>query len=216
MASLAPLDLEAVTQVRTQLAKAQGLQQAVSQRLGAVQGEIYSLESEEEILTLVCNLFRTMIDTEVTDNAQAVERLLSEGLQSVFDDMDLKVRTEINIQRGKVSVDLVTIQTQSDGTSTEGDCTEGYGGSVSTVESVLLRVIVMLRRGMRPFMLLDESLGAVAEHYVPNVGKFLSLLCARLDMDVLAVTHNATMVESAKTAYRIKNVDGKASFHSIR
>ena len=69
---------------------------------------------------------------------------------------------------------------------------------------------------MRPLLLLDESLGAVADHYVPNVGKFLSVLCDRLEMDILAVTHNATLVEAADKAYRIRKVDGAATFRGVR
>jgi len=108
------------------------------------------------------------------------------------------------------------VQKQADGTMTEGDATDAYGGSVATVESVLLRVIVVLRRGMRPLLLLDESLGAVADHYVPNVGRFLSVLCERMGMDVLAVSHNTTLVEAADKAYRIRKVDGAAIFREVR
>ena len=57
--------------------------------------------------------------------------------------------------------------------------------------------MVLTRRGLRPLLLLDESLGAVAEHYVPRVGKFLSLLATRLNLDILAVSHNPAIVEAA-------------------
>ena len=126
------------------------------------------------------------------------------------------MKAAVDIQRGKVSVDLSTIQKQADGTITEGEVTSSYGGSVATLQSVLLRIIVVLRRGMRPLLLLDESLGAVAEQYVQNVGKFLSVLCERMDIDVLAVTHNPTLVEAADRAYRIRKVDGAATFKEFR
>ena len=114
-----------------------------------------------------------------------------------------------------MSVDLITVQKQGD-IVTEGDPTDLYGGSVATLQSVLLRVIVTLRRGLRPVLLLDETLGAIAEHYVPNVGRFLSLLCDRLGMDILVVTHNPTLVENADKAFRIKKVEGRATFNEIR
>jgi len=205
-----------VTALRTRLSKVEGRRDEVVGRLSATRNEIHDLEKEDEILDLVGSLFRTLIDAEVTDNAKAVERLLTEGLQAVFEDMDLRVRAEINVQRGKVAVDLITMQTQADGTVTEGESTDIYGGSVATLESVLLRVIVILRRGMRPLLLLDESLGAIAEHYVPNVGRFLSLLCRRLSVDVLTVSHNPTLVEAADKAYRIKKTGGKATFREVR
>jgi len=207
---------QAIADLRKRFAQAQGRRDETARRLVGVRKEIKELEAEDELLDLVAGLFRTLIDKEVTDNAQAVERLLTEGLQAVFEDMDLRVKSNIEVQRGKVAVDLITVQKQADGTVTEGDSTDVYGGSVSTVESVLLRIIVTIRRGMKPLLLLDESLGAVADHYVPKVGQFLSLLCERLDMDVLAVTHNPTLVEAADKAYRIRKVDGAATFREVR
>ena len=136
-------------------------------------------------------------------------------LQAIFDDLDLSVRSEIDIQRGKVAVDLITVQKQADGTITEGASTDVYGGSVATVQSVLLRIVVLNRRGLRPLLLLDESLAAVSEHYVPRVGQFLSVLSKRMGLDVLAVSHNPSLVEAANNAYRINKKDGKASFRKI-
>ena len=212
---IAPLPRQALKDLRERLASAQGQRDSVVRRLSGVKAEVRTLEEDEELLDLVANLFRTLIDREVTDNVQAVERLLTEGLQTVFEDIDLQVKASVEVQRGKVSVDLLTVRTQPDGTVTEGGATDAYGGSVATVQSVLLRVIVMLRRGMRPLILLDESLGAVADHYVPNVGRFLSVLCERMGMDVLVVTHNPTLVEAADKAYRIRKVDGAATFREV-
>ena len=205
-----------ISLLRSRLDQAKGHREAVEKRVASLEGEIKELEAEEELLDLVSTLFRSLIDKEVTEGVQAVERLQTEGLQAVFNDMDLTVRADVDIQRGAVSVELVTIQTQPDGTVTEGPSTDAFGGSVATVQSVLMRIIVVLRRDMRPLLLLDESLAAVAEHYVPAVGQFLSKLCGRLDMDVLAVTHNQVLVESANKAYRIQKKGGAATFKELR
>jgi hypothetical protein len=202
--------------LRARLERVKGLRESVSSRFEGAQAEVRSLEDEEELLGLVAGLFRTLIDSEVTENVRAVERLLTEGLQAIFEDIDLQVRAEVDVQRGKVSVDLLTVQKQAGGVITEGSPMDAYGGSVSTVESILLRLIVILRRGFRPLMILDESLGAVAEHYVPAVGRFLSLLCERMQVDILAVTHNPTLVEAADRAYRIQKTDGAATFREFR
>jgi hypothetical protein len=174
------------------------------------------LEGEEDVLDRVADMFRALIDREVIDNANTAQDLLTEGLQAVFDDLDLSVRAEVDIQRGKVAVDLLTVQRQPDGNVTEGSAMDVYGGSVATVESVLLRIVVLTRRGLRPLLLLDESLGAVAEHYVPRVGQFLSLLSERMGLDVLAVSHNPSLVEAASAAYRIHKKGGAATFKKVR
>ena len=197
------------------LDRAEALRDAARSALRTAERRVMELEAEDEVLSRVGDLFRTLIDREVMDNAKTVEALLSEGLQAIFDDLDMSVRAEIDIQRGKVSVDLITVQRHPNGVTTEGSSTDAYGGSVSTVQSVLLRIVVLNRRGLRPLLLLDESLAAVAEHYVPRVGQFLRVLSDRMGLDILAVSHNPVLVEASTTAYRIAKKDGKATFRRI-
>lgn len=202
--------------LRAQVNKAVGYRSAVQARLDEHVAEIEVLEGEEKVADLILALFRTMIDQEVQEGVLAVEKLQSEGLQAVFDDMDLFVRAEVDVKRGQVSVELLTMQEQPDGSLTEGSSLDAFGGSVASVQSVLMRVIVMMRRNMRPLLLLDESLGAVAENYVPAIGAFLAKLAERLDLDILAVTHNPVLVEAANRAYRIQKVGTEATFKEIR
>jgi hypothetical protein len=201
---------------RSDLNRAETLRDSAVKRLKEKEIQVIKLEGEVEILDRVADLFRLMIDREVLDNAKTAQELLTEGLQAVFDDLDLSVRAETELQRGKVSVDLITVQKQPGGVSYEGSSLDAYGGSVATVQSVLLRIVVLTRRGLRPLLLLDESLSAVAEHYVPRVGQFLSVLADRLGIDILVVSHNPVIVEVADVAYRIQNTDGEASFKRIR
>jgi len=207
---------DAVRALRSDLSRVEGRRDAAHTRLQQAEREVARLTGEEQVLDRVADLFRVLIDREVVDNAKSAESLLTEGLKAVFDDMDLSVRSEVDVQRGKVSVDFYTVQTQPNGVKTEAASTDAYGGSVSVVQSVLLRVVVTLRRGMRPLLLLDESLGAVAEQYVPRVGQFLRLLSERVGMDILAVTHNPVLVETAHKAYRIRKDNGEATFTEIR
>lgn len=181
-----------------------------------LQDLVLELTRKEEVLDKVCELFRALIDKEMLGNIQSSQELLTEGLQYIFEDLDISVKARTTIQRGKVSVDFVTQQIHKDGLVTEGNTMDIYGGSVATVQSVLLRVVVVTRRGLRPLLLLDESLSAVAEHYVPRVGIFLRTLADKLGLDILVVTHNPTLIDEANVAYRIKNVNGTATFAKIQ
>lgn len=205
----------AITSLRSRLEQAKGWRDGVRVQLERARQEVLRLESEEELADLAAALIRTLIDTEVTEGVKAVEDLLSEGLKVVFDDQDLSVRADVDVQRGKVSVDLITVQRQPDGTVTEGMSKDAFGGAVTTVQSVLLRIIVTLRRGLRPILFMDETLPAFDSNYVHNMGTFLKVLCQRLDMDVLLVSHNPAMVEAADNAYRIQKVDGAATFKKL-
>jgi DNA repair exonuclease SbcCD ATPase subunit len=202
--------------LRTQASRIVGSRDTLTRRLSETQKEIKRLQNEEELLNLVAHLFREMIDKEIVDGAKAVERLLTEGLRTVFDDQDLQAKAEVKVQRGKVSVNILTQQTHSNGTVTEGTSDLAFGGSVLTAQSILMRIIVMLRRGLRPLLLLDETFPALDPNYAANMASFLTKLCKKLKMDLLLVTHNPVIVDAAEHAYRIKKTNGTAKFEKIR
>ena len=206
----------AVSGLRSKVDRASGLRDAAVQRLAHTLKEVKRLENESELQSLVADLFRTLIDQEITQGVKAVEKLQSEGLQAVFPDQDMSVRADIDIQRGKVSVELVTVQRHPGGMVVEGLSNDAFGGSVSTVQSVLLRLTVILRRGMRPLVVMDETLPAFDGNYVSNMGDFLAALCSRLGFDILLVTHNPALVEAAHRAYRIVKNSDEANFEVMR
>jgi len=204
------------TALRARLEQAKGRRDGLQIRLEEVRAEARHLEVEEELSDLASALLRTLIDSEVTEGVRAVEELLTEGLRVVFDDQDLSVRADVDVSRGKVSVDLITVQKHPDGTVTEGLSRDAYGGAVTTVQSALLRIIVTVRWGLRPVLFLDETLPAFDSNYVHNMGAFLRVLCERLGVDILLVSHNPAMIEAADHAYRIQKANGVATFKKLR
>jgi len=201
--------------LRSQADRAKAFRDAVTGQLTSVNTEIQQLENEEALLVLVSELFRQLIDAEITSGVQAVEKLQTEGLQAVFPDMDLVVTAQIEVLRGKVSVSLLTTQKLDDGTVVEGLSNDAFGGALSTVQSVLMRVIVVLRRRMRPLLVMDESLPAFDSNYVHTMGQFLSQLCSRMGVDILLVTHNPALVEAADRAFKIVRKNGTVAFQRL-
>jgi len=178
--------------------------------------EIRKLESEQEVLDLVATLFRQLIDQEIMSSVAAVEKLQTEGLQSVFTDQKLRVQSQVDILRGKVSVDLKVVQETDNGAIVEGSSKDTFGGSVMTVQSVIMRVIVALKHGLRPFFIMDEALPAFDANYVVNMAHFLKTLCSDLGLDMLLVSHNPLLLENADHAYRIKRVHGASKFVEVK
>jgi ABC-type glutathione transport system ATPase component len=208
-----------VVAVRSRLDRVLGRRDELRARLARSQAEVARLEAEEEVADLASGVIRTLIDNEVSASVKAVEELLTEGLQVVFDDQDLSVRADVDVQRGKVSVDFVTVQKHPNGTVTEGLSRESNGGAVTTVQSILLRIIVAKRRGLRSVIFMDETLPAFDSKYVVNMAAFVKTLCERLGVDILLVCHHQpAMEEAADTAYRIhvNKADGAATFRRVR
>lgn len=210
------MPLPSIDHLRSRADRLVGARDAARQRVASTRQAIQDLENEGELLNLVQGVLRALIDKEVSAGVEVVEKLMTEGLQAVFHDQKLSVQSEITVSRGKVSVDLLTVHERPDGEVIKGVPNDAFGGAVATVMSVLLRVIVMRRRGLRPFLLLDESLPAFDAGYVQNMGEFLQLICARLGLDILLVSHNPSLVDAADRAYRIVRTKSGARFEKMR
>lgn len=205
-----------VPALRASVERAKVLRDVAASDLKRVTADVTRLTDEGTMLVAVETFIRQMIDREVNIGVMAVEQLQTEGLQAVFDDQNISVRADVEVQRGKVSVDLVTVQKYGNGVEIEGLANDSFGGSVSTVQSVLLRLIIMMRWGLHPVLLLDESLPAFDSNYVTNMGKFLSTLCKRLGVDILMISHDPSMIDAADHAYRIVTHNGCARFDVVR
>lgn len=211
-----PLNTGALRALRSKADRALGRRASAQERLADTTKKITSLTAEEVLLEQVSEVFRTLIDREICDGVQAVEKLLTDGLQAVFDDQNLSVTSEVETQRGKVSVELITTEKTPDGRVVQGVSSDAFGGAVTTVQSVLMRLCVLTRRGQRPLLLLDESLPAFDQEYVSNMGKFLRSLCTTLNVDILLVTHNPLLADYAEHSYILKKKDDVAIFNRVK
>jgi hypothetical protein len=208
-------ELPDLTRVRASATKALALREALESRVAENESEINDLQNEDELLELVGNLIRRLVDAEVTDGVKAVEKLQTEGLQEIFHDQNLSVRADVEESRGKVSVTMFTSRERKDGTIVEGVPDQSFGGSILTMQSVLMRITVIFRRNMRPLLMLDETLAAVANRYVDRAAKFLSTLSKRLDLDILLISHDEALVGAATNAYYVTYEQDRAKFRKV-
>lgn len=204
------LALPDISGLRSQADQAKALRKAAKDEHERHRKEVRHLTAEVEVLDLTATLLRKLMDVEVNEAKEIVEQLLTEGLQTVFSDQDLKIKAEVEEKRGKVYLSLVTVETHADGKVTEGVSSESNGGAVTTVQSVLMRIITTMQRGLRPVLMLDESLPAFDSHYVTDMMRFLSTLCKRLGFDIILVTQNTSLPEHANAAYSLRKSKGKA------
>lgn len=207
-------DLPSLDSCRSSLDKLKGFRDSVERRLESAKGEISSLKEEGQALELVANLFRTMADQEIVNSTSALEALQTEGLSAIFDDQTISTRTEVGLSRGKVSLDLITSQVKH-GELIEGKSMESFGESVTTAQSLLLRIFVMTKRGLRPFLMFDESLKTFNPKYSENMGEFLCTLCEKLGLDILMVTHNIPLFDCAHKGYKIRQSPEGAKFDLV-
>lgn len=164
---------------------------------------ISSLEQEEkekkyevELYQKLLELFKKWIDESVAKNVDAISDLVTTGLHHIIDDQTIKFTIKPDHKASRIEMQFLVEQ---DGFS--GDPLDSFGGGATAIISFILRVAVMSRVNCSNLLILDESLSALANVYVPGCADFLRKISEELDINILMVTHNNEFLSKAHTAY---------------
>lgn len=162
----------------------------------SLQKKIKDLHAEDLLLGKVSELFKHLLNKYVYEYAESFSEIITEGLQSIYHDQDVRFDIEVEQKRGKVSVNFVVEEN-----GVRGAPLESFGGGVASVVSLLMRVLVVLKADMARYLILDESLASLSEEYIEPCGDFLRKLCSELDVNILLVTHNTSFIDQSDNAY---------------
>ena len=179
------------------------LKETCAKRIDDLETEIAFLELDKDKKTEAGIILDTLAQDEVERGVSAYISLLEEGLKAIFPEQEVGLKAEISKVRGKVAVNLKTTFKGQDGLEIEGDGMDAFGGAVTTIQSLLLRISLVLKRNLRPILILDETFPAVDENRVEILVDFLKVLCKRLNMDILCITHDPTIADNCDVGYKI-------------
>jgi hypothetical protein len=188
---------ERVDDFRAQLTRQQMAREAQLRQVRKYEDEIEELERSLAVDAKSAEVLKTLLEDMANSSLKPIDKLVTQGLRRVFhDQVDLEFKSDL-IERGnQLHVSFRTVQGPA-----SGKATDSFGGSVSVVESLLLRIIVVLKMGMAPVFLLDETLAQVSDHYVEPLGNLIRVLCKKLGLTVLLVTHQQGFQETADIVY---------------
>ena len=163
--------------------------------------EVERLEARLERQTKIGELFRVLMDKMIHDQVKVIEDVVTEGLQVIFG-TELSFEVELTTKRNKVWIDFfIRSGDKSDPMSHRGRPLESFGGGPSSVVSLILRLLTMMRLKNFPLLVLDETLGAVSEYHVEKTGQFLRSLVEKSGYSVFFVTHVMGYLDHADRAY---------------
>lgn len=192
------------------------LKESSEKRIESLENEIAFLELEKDKKTEAGVILDSLAQDEVERGVSAYISLLEEGLKAIFPEQEVGLKAEIKRVRGKVAVNLKTTFKGEDGLEIEGDGMDAFGGAVTTIQSLLLRISLILKRNLRPMLILDETFPAVDGDRVEILVDFLKILCSRLDMDILCITHDPTIAENCDIGYKITPTKDGAKLKRIK
>ena len=191
------------------------LKESTEKTISKLEEQIIELDNELILKQEANVLLDRISEDEVSKGIDTYVALLDEGLKAIFPEQEVGLKAEVDKLRGKISVRLKTTFKGSDGLEIESESMDAFGGAVATIQSLLLRVALILKRDLRPLLILDETFAPVDENRIRLLVDFLKVLCERLGMDILCVSHNSILTENADIAYRIKPTANGAVFEKI-
>ena len=141
-------------------------------------------------------VIKSWLDDMLRNNVDSIAELATAGLQHIIDDQNLSfsIRQELKYNRLSMRFSI-----EDDGI--EGDPMSSFGGGAVLVASLILRLAVMSRMKMGNLLLLDETMFALANKYVPAAAEFMRQLTEETGINILMVTHNEEFMANSHVAY---------------
>jgi len=175
-----------------------GARSALLRRQSVKVAELAAFKKESIEIQKVKIVLDDLIKTYISFQLEKMQEYVTYGLNAVIPDQTLTFKCDVITERGKPSVELLTINKDD----VSGNALEGFGGSVAQIQSLILRILAIVQLKLYPLLVLDESLNAVSVEYLPNLSLLLRELADKLGINILLVTHNKEILEHAHRVYQ--------------
>lgn len=159
--------------------------------------------------TRAADVIRSFSDESSERLRADIERLVTHGLRTVFEDDSLTFVVTTRVLRGATSVEF-SLRSGD----VERPILNSYGGGVAEVVAFVLRVVVTLLSGKRPLLVLDEPFSRVSANFRPRLARFVRELVDQTNLQIIAVTHDDHLPEVADVHYSFAQVEGATVAHA--
>lgn len=171
---------------------------------------------EQELLDKVRLLFQKSGEHARKQAKIQLETLVSNALQYVF---GASFRFEIDLSPAdKNPTAEFYVVSEWDGDVIRTKPQDARGGGIVDIISLALRIAFLetIRPRLEGPILLDEPGKHVSEDYILPMTQFLQSVYETFDRQILLVTHNTHLTESADQAFYVRLTDGKSEVHLSR
>lgn len=182
--------------LKEDIARAEAHRDSVRARREAAERAAASLRYDAELQQKSSEVIKSWLDDMLRSNVDSIASLATSGLRHVIHDHDLSFHIRQELKYNRVSMNFVI----EDG-GVEGDPMSSFGGGAVLVASLILRLAIMSRMRMGNLLLLDETMFALANKYVPAAADFMRKLSEETGVNIFMVTHNEEFMSNAHTAY---------------
>lgn len=160
-----------------------GYTQGRRQALAKAEEGLALIKEDLEVLEKTRAVLAHLLDTTAGSDLKGMDNLVTYGLKTVYPEKNLEFRSEIVDTGKKVSVEMSTLR---NGKAASKD----QSGSITVLESLLIRVMAILKMNKARLLIADEPFAAIGQDHINNIGTLLEELSKRLGLDILLFTHN--------------------------
>jgi DNA repair exonuclease SbcCD ATPase subunit len=205
----------AVNQASKSLEREIGEAKALAKRAKSDFAEAEEAEARADALEKVVGFLNSFADSRQAEVQSKVEALVTHGLQTVFDDsLSFHVVSETKARRVETRF---VVRSKMGDEVVETSILDARGGGVAAVAGFLLRLIVLLLRpGVRPFLVIDESFSQLSAEYEPRMADFLKELSEKTPVQMLLITHSSEFEAVADKLVRSSLQEGRTKLEVLR
>ncbi|HHV34077.1 MAG TPA: ATP-binding protein [Syntrophomonadaceae bacterium] len=194
-----------------------GEEHKILEKEASLQESIKGIREEGECLEQVRLLLLEAAKHAREQGRRQVELLVTQALQFVFGaDMEFKVVVEE--KRDRPEAEFYVCSTYEGDYKVETTPQDARGGGVVDVISLALRLALL--HAFRPPVggpaVLDEPGKHVSEEYAPQLARFLKGFSQSLGRQVIMVSHNQHLADSADIAYLMEMKQGASRVRRVR
>ncbi len=193
----------ALIDARLALGERKGQHKRLKQEREACRARLHELQEQSEIYEQVILLMQQTSEHARQTARERIERLVTSSLQAVFGG-DYTFRIELTEKAGRPEAEFYVVSHRGE-EALRTRPQDSRGGGVVDVVSLALRIAMLeaYRPRVEGALILDEPAKHVSEDFITPTAQFLKRVSESFGRQVIMVTHNAHLSETAEVAYQV-------------
>ncbi|WDC83990.1 ATPase [Caloramator sp. mosi_1] len=189
-----------------------GQLQALNSEKEKLEDKLKALENRELTLLESRRLLQNVSEYARDQSKQQIEHIVTNCLQYIFNS-NIEFKIELNEKANRNEADFYVITPLENGQNVTTRPEVSRGGGVVDIVSLALRIALLEAHNpkINGPLILDEPAKHVSEDYVINVAEFLKQVSKMFNRQIIMVTHNMHLLESADKKYKVELIDTVSS-----
>ncbi|MFZ5817846.1 MAG: ATP-binding protein [Bacillota bacterium] len=197
------------------LSERKGQQQRLLQDRALAQAQLEEVRAQSTVFEQVIVLLQQTAEHARAQAKAQIEMLVTNTLRSIFGP-DYRFQIELVEKAGRPEAEFYVFS-RYNGEELQSRPQESRGGGVVDVVALGLRIAMLetYRPRLEGPLMLDEPAKHVSDEFIAPTAQFLQTVSQVFHRQVIMVTHNAHLAETAEVAYQVVLRDGASQVSHV-